>query len=744
MDEAIERFEYDPNSQAGRAGLVTATLDANGSRTEYAYDTLNRLTRITEADPDGIGPLPSPVTKFVYDAAGNRITTIDAEDSVTQMEYDEMGRRTAMTDSLGQTTRYFYDEVGNRIATVDPLANVRRAVHDARGRIVESIDANGDTTTYRYDLDNNLLRITDPVGNETRFRYDQRNRLTSEIDPLGQRIRNVYDAANQRVRRTDRNGRVSDFEYDDLGRRTGETWLNPDGTVANELAYAYDAVGNLLTAADNASEFSYSFDFRNRVLTKDNAGSPNAPNVVLTYTYDDVGNVLSVTDTVDGQAGATTSYQYDALNRTTRITQSGADVSDKRVALAYNEIGQFAAIDRFGDLAGQDLVVGTRYEYDELNRLVDLRHTDAAADDLAFYEYTYDASNRIRQIISTDGIADYEYDAADQLVRSDYSAATLADESYQYDENGNRVDSHLHGTGYETGAANRLLGDGTYDYAYDAEGNMTRRTETATGDYREFVWDHRNRLSAVSDFAADGTATQVVQFSYDFLNRRITKAVDLNPNDADGPILTHFVNDRDNVIIDLVDEDGAGPQAAAVDQRYLHGPAVDQVLAQDDSAGGVFWHLADHLGSVRDLADTSGRVVNHIIYDAFGQVALQTDPSRASRYGFTGREYDAEIALQYNRARYYDAAVGRFVNEDPIRFDSGDVHLYRYVLNGVLVSVDPYGRTATGASTIGSLSGVVGPTSGTSSGGIGGPICDNEDGGDDDSTAPPEDLTGAY
>lgn len=42
--------------------------------------------------------------------------------------------------------------------------------------------------------------------------------------------------------------------------------------------------------------------------------------------------------------------------------------------------------------------------------------------------------------------------------------------------------------------------DGTYDYEYDAEGNRTKQTSIASGDYRTFTWDHRNRLIAVTDY----------------------------------------------------------------------------------------------------------------------------------------------------------------------------------------------------------------------------------------------------
>jgi RHS repeat-associated protein len=55
--------------------------------------------------------------------------------------------------------------------------------------------------------------------------------------------------------------------------------------------------------------------------------------------------------------------------------------------------------------------------------------------------------------------------------------------------------------------------------------------------------------------------------------------------------------------------------------------------------------------------------------------------------------------LYYMRARYYDAAVGRFISEDPIGFDSGEVNLYAYVGNNPISFIDPFGLEASGNKT---------------------------------------------
>lgn len=59
---------------------------------------------------------------------------------------------------------------------------------------------------------------------------------------------------------------------------------------------------------------------------------------------------------------------------------------------------------------------------------------------------------------------------------------------------------------------------------------------------------------------------------------------------------------------------------------------------------------------------------------------------------FTGREYDSEIGLYYNRARYYNPKFGRFISQDPIG-QVDDVNLYAYVGNNPVNAVDLSGLT---------------------------------------------------
>jgi RHS repeat-associated protein len=148
---------------------------------------------------------------------------------------------------------------------------------------------------------------------------------------------------------------------------------------------------------------------------------------------------------------------------------------------------------------------------------------------------------------------------------------------------------------------------------------------------------------------------------------------------------TDFIYDGQDIVLAL---DGEG----SLTNRYLHGPAIDQILADEQIAEEqMLWTLADNLGSVRDLVNNAGEVESHIDYMAFGAVETITNNLVQTLYGFTGRERDAETGQTYHRARYYDPLVGRWLSEDPIGFNAGDGNIQRYVGNDPVNYTDPSG-----------------------------------------------------
>ncbi len=88
--------------------------------------------------------------------------------------------------------------------------------------------------------------------------------------------------------------------------------------------------------------------------------------------------------------------------------------------------------------------------------------------------------------------------------------------------------------------------------------------------------------------------------------------------------------------------------------------------SQDRKCPFLLFEKKDGLGSVVNLTDSLGKVIESYTYDEYGKPLNSS--SVGNRYFFTGREYDKETGLYYYRARYYDPTMGRFLAQDPIGY----------------------------------------------------------------------------
>jgi RHS repeat-associated protein len=78
------------------------------------------------------------------------------------------------------------------------------------------------------------------------------------------------------------------------------------------------------------------------------------------------------------------------------------------------------------------------------------------------------------------------------------------------------------------------------------------------------------------------------------------------------------------------------------------------------------YELPDGLGSVRQLADSQGYLVQRYDYSPFGEM-LASEGQRANSLRYTDEQWDSDAGLLYLRARWYDPATGRFTTRDPFR-----------------------------------------------------------------------------
>jgi RHS repeat-associated protein len=465
----------------------------------------------------------------------------------------------------------------------------------------------------------------------------------------------------------------------------GDAANSSSGSVARTISYTYDVASQLTSATDPDSTYAYTYDAIGRQLTVDNNGTSGVPRVILTSAYDAANNRTQLAATVGGTNDFKNDYTFDNLSRMTQVAQignGGNTVANKRANFVYNAIGQFTSVERqVKPSSTWNEVATTAFSYDTLNRVTAIDHKRSGTSLFTAYSYTYDRMDRITGITSADGTVAYTYDKTSQLTGADYSYQT--DETFTWDANGNPS-----GGSNTVGTNNRLTSDGTYNYTYDDEGNTTRRTKISDSSYTDYTWDYRNRLTNVTNKTSGGTSTMSADYKYDVYDRRIKKIVDADGAGGGGSVTTRYVYEDEGITRVVLQFDGSNN----LTHRYLHGPAVDQLLADEDSTNALLWSLPDHLGSVRDLVNNSGTTQNHIKYGSFLNVTAESASAVDFLMGGAGMDRDEETGNSYTGARYLERH--RFLSHDPFGFGAQDSNLGRYVHNAPILAVDPTGFAA--------------------------------------------------
>lgn len=290
--------------------------------------------------------------------------------------------------------------------------------------------------------------------------------------------------------------------------------------------------------------------------------------------------------------------------------------------------------------------------------------------------YTYDPSGNIRSI-ATD---QYRYDGAGRLV----SATTNGTQQlYTYDVYGNSTDStpvdtptnRIAGASYDS--AGNLLAWDNHTYAYDTVGMMT--SAVGNGSEREFLYTVDDERIAVHHVSNVTNVSPWWQWTIRGLDAKVLR--DLTSTGGTSGLVS-WTWTRDSIWRD------------------------GQLLASKQKLGNTVttyaYHL-DHLGTPRVVTTPGGSIVGvHNYYPFGGEAPGGITELQSSTHRFTGHERDAvandPVALDYMHARYYSAAVGRFLSVDPVvdlKAATAGPQLwnrYAYVRNNPLRFVDPNGR----------------------------------------------------
>ena len=352
----------------------------------FLYDERDLLFRTVRGDDDTDPANPPPstavVTHFHYDANANVSERVSAlrkavspnaptsqYPSITPgdlfvREYDAYDRKSRLIDPEGNETTYEYDSINymTRTVTSGPVdevstTNVRLSEtelhYDSMRRLYRldrhHFDSSGASIgdgvsrgVYTYDLDHRIVKVTDDNANDTFFGYDPADRLTTQRDHLNNIRIYAYDP-NSNLTSVTRNDVSTDllsppdvfvttYAYDSIDRLTQT--VDPVGSVTE---HAYDSKDMLVRSSDGVrgtghpngpgNETRFHYDGLSRLRVEERDLTPNgrgdmAPSktIVIERDWDDNSRLVDLTDDL----AHTTTYEYDSMNRMTRIISEDA------------------------------------------------------------------------------------------------------------------------------------------------------------------------------------------------------------------------------------------------------------------------------------------------------------------------------------------------------------------------------------------------------------------------------------
>ena len=614
-------------------------------------------------------------------SGGNLIQTVTGGNGTYEYTYDTTykHRLKSVTNDL-ITQSMGYDASGNVTSTTlsgsgGKTISTSAAYGGSQNRLTSITDATGATVTYGYsNVDSQMMAlptsITDPNGTVTTSSYDSNYRVTQTgIANVAGLVYNYSSGNLSSVKRTNNasSEQTYSFTYDAFGNMTALKVGTQ--TLAT---YTYGAGNGLLMSQTYANGDSVSFTYDNLGRTKTATYSDGR---VLTYVYNGEGNLHSVTET-NGSATVTYLYTYDSIGRLISSEQKNGSTTTLRTHQTYNEYNQlkkqgwqmgsagyseeYTYNSADGSLATMKTGVGNTLTmgYDGLRRLstvsggpfnrtytyrdISSSKTTMQVSGLSYslgsgmnFGYTYDDLGNIETYTAPDGgVITYTYDAQGQLLQ----AAGDTTYNYTYDTVGNILTANGHSYTYGNSNWKDLLT--AYDgetITYDNSGNPI---SYYNGTRWALTWDNGRSLTrAVSTSTA-------VDFTYDLSGLRTSKTVggvEHNYLYAGGKLMRETYGS--NTLDFFYDANGT-PYAL----KYN---------------GTVYYYVTNLQGDVVRIVDASGNTVASYEYDPYGKVISATGTlAEVNPIRYRGYYYDNETGLYYLQSRYYDPAIGRFINAD--------------------------------------------------------------------------------
>ncbi len=531
--------------------LKKSQKDPNGNRTVYVY---KKRTNLLTAALTYEGKEIRKRQFFAYNTAGVVIEEIqDDGRSPDKNDLSCVTQRKIKKVVLREAyPHYGKPEVIEEWA-YDPAAQVEVKLKT----IVHAFDVRGLVISKKtYDQNGDFEA-------ETIFGYDDKERLAYTKDPLGQEIFCTYD---------------------DFGKMVSQRGPRQDV----ETRFTYDVMGRL-------------------VRSEEQFGSTT---LATTFQYNDLGQKIASTD----PQGNTTSYEYDALGRMTKITlPSVADEEGRLVvssqSFAYHNMGlEVVNTDEFGRVTtrimnsrGQPLKetfadnTTKSYRYDASGNLI----TEVATNGLVT-NYRYDYQNRVIEVVQELGSfhsrKTMRYDANNLLEEVSPTGEKI---NYEYDFAGRKIASTV-------SSPDDLLSKKT-TFHYDASGRLKEERSLQDGGFLAKVYGYDVLDRVISEEVLDdkGTLYSVRYQSYDAAGNVSSSTTSVNGK------LSTTTTTYDGHGVPVVISDAFGNSATT---------SIDYFYPLTTGQHVIKKRMQDPLGTVtEEILNPQGNIAEVIRFDPFGK-----------------------------------------------------------------------------------------------------------------------------
>lgn len=720
-DHAIATYGYDTS------GRVVWQSDALGHVTRSSYTLRGQLHRTW-----GGGAYP---VEYGYDSTyGDRTSqstfrsgtgwdgstwpgSPGTADTTTWTFDGPSGLNTAKTDALGRDEIYTYNTRSqlnirewSRLVTIGASTGQRVKTTYAYSSTTgeqTSIDYNDGLTTgltYTYSRAGLPETITDRTGSRTLEYHLSTSALISET------LDGSYFGGRKIVykRETQATGVIGR----PIGYKLGTSAVP---ALEQEVTYGYENLDRLATVSvgtANASAWNtFRYDYRDDSNLIETLTVDNTP-FVVTRTYEDDRDLITSIETKSMSPSTVYtkfSYTYDARRYRSTALQEGTAFADYGDAtyrqFAYNGRGELtAAIGYLGtNVTSQTAPLpGRRYEY-AYDNIGNRQWSNTTGVSGLRDDYSVNALNqyiaRENNTVSISGTA-----APDAVVAVKGRTVTAGRQGRFWSDEVTVPNVLGPWTGplsvYATKSVsgsnvikidsrNAHLPAVAQSLSYDLDGN------TLSDGLWDYQWDAENRLVRLETTVAargGGIAHRIINFTYDYLGRRVQKQV-LNGTNSTELSSQRFIYNGWDVIGEYTVS--GGTTLDKLQRTYAWGVDIASSLSNaggvgallqfaNTTTGTAYMPSYDGNGNVASLVNLStGALAAAFEYSPYGEMLRDEvlDNTLGSYcYKFSTKWRDVETGWSYYGRRYYDSRMGRFIGRDSIG-EKGGINLYGFVAN---------------------------------------------------------------